>query len=167
MSAAEEAAKARARMEQVRREMIERRALRDRNGRAAHQRAHEALMKQGQIAEQVAKRLGELGRRRELAGGWATEKTDRDKDYLIGFGGEEERTVYRPAPPRAVHGPTAGIGALEDDEVEEPPSAPEPEPVVESAPEPEEPAVSRPAPARGRVDDDEDFSNQSSWMQRR
>jgi hypothetical protein len=167
MSALDKAAKARARMDQVRREMAERRALRARNGAAARDRARQNLMRQGPVAEQVAKRLGELGRRHRQAGGWATEKTERDKEYVLGFG-EEERNEFRPVRrPRIVTRP-GGIGSIEDDEAELAPE-PEPEPPAPptppTPPAPEAPAarqVRRPAP----IDDEEDFSNQSSWMRK-
>jgi hypothetical protein len=160
MSAHDKAAKARARMDQVRREMSERRALRARNGKATRERARDSLLKQGPVAEQVAKHLGELGRRRRQAGGWATEKTERDKDYIMGFGGEEERDAfaYRPAPRPQADPPPGGIGAFEYEDIE--PERPAP-------PAPEAPAARqprRPAHARTEFDDDDDFSNQSTWM---
>ena len=161
MTALDKAAKARARMDQVRREMSERRALRTRNGQAAREKARESLLKQGPVAEQVAKHLGELGRRRKQAGGWATEKTERDKDFIMGFGGEEDEQAegfaIRPARPQA-DPPPGGIGAIEDEATAPPPPAP---------PAPEAPAarqVRRPAPAREVLDDEDDFSNQSTWM---
>jgi hypothetical protein len=165
MSALDRAAKARARMDQVRREMGERRAMRIRNGRAAREKAQDSLMKQGPVAAQVAKHMGELGRRHKAAGGWATEKTERDKDYLLGFDGEEERSdefAYRPAARPQADTPPGGIGALEDEEVEaaaEPAPAPPP-----PAPEPPVRQVRRPAHAREELDDEDDYSNQSSWM---
>ncbi|MGH3760662.1 hypothetical protein [Actinophytocola sp.] len=165
MSALDKAAKARARMDQVRREMAERRALRVRNGRTAREKARDSLLKQGPVAEQVAKHLGELGRRRRQAGGWATEKTERDKNYIMGFGGEDEERreefAFRPAARPQADPRPGGIGAIEAEEAEAP------EPVPPPAPEPQ-PArqVRRPAPARDRevLDDEDDFSNQSSWM---
>jgi hypothetical protein len=159
MSALDKAARARARMDQTRREMSERRALRTRNGAAAREKARESLLKQGPVAEQVAKHLGELGRRRKQAGGWATEKTERDKDYIMGFEGDEERQdIYRPAQRPQADTPPGGIGAFPDDEVAPTPPTP---------PAPEAPAarqVRRPAHAREVLDDEDDFSNQSSWM---
>jgi hypothetical protein len=160
MSALDKAARARARMDQTRREMSERRALRTRNGAAAREKARESLLKQGPVAEQVAKHLGELGRRRKQAGGWATEKTERDKDYIMGFEGDEEREgVYRPAQRPQADTPPGGIGALPDDEVVR--DAPPPPPAPEA---PAARPVRRPAHAREVLDDEDDFSNQSSWM---
>lgn len=169
MTALDKAAKARARMDQVRREMSERRALRTRNGRAAQEKARESLLKQGPVAEQVAKHLGELGRRRRQAGGWATEKTERDKDYILGFGGEDEEPndefTFRPAQRQQADTPPGGIGVLEDDERAQhaEPAPPMPPPAPE-APVLRQPR--RPAPARDAevLDDEDDYSNQSSWM---
>jgi len=148
-------------MDQIRREMSERRALRARNGAAAREKARDSLLKQGPVAEQVAKHLGELGRRRKQAGGWATEKTERDKDYIMGFGDEEEKRdefAFRSGPRHAADQPPGGIGSLPDEETEQPPPTP---------PAPEAPAarqVRRPAHAREELDDEDDFSNQSTWM---
>ncbi|MFL6124024.1 MAG: hypothetical protein ACJ73U_30955, partial [Actinophytocola sp.] len=72
MGAFDVAAAARAKMAQVQREMADRRALRDRNFRQRREQALEAFKKQGPVMEQVAKHMGELGRRRKQAGGWAT-----------------------------------------------------------------------------------------------
>jgi hypothetical protein len=163
VSALDKAAKARARMDQVRREMSERRALRTRNGRATQEKARESLLKQGPVAAQVAKHMGELGRRRAAAGGWATEKTERDKDYLLGFDGEDEEQqgqelAFRPAPRPQADPPPGGLGAIEDEETE----APAPTP-----PAPEAPAARQPrhrAPEPEVLDDEDDYSNQSSWM---
>ncbi len=167
MSASEKAAKARARMDQVRREMAERRAMRVRNGRAIQDKARESLLRQGPVAAQVAKHMGELGRRRRAAGGWATEKTERDKDYILGIGADEDEQkpafAYRPAPrPQGGQAP-GGIGAIEDEEIEVEQSPPP------TPPAPEAPAarnVRRPAPPAA-FDDEDDFSNQSSWMRNR
>lgn len=166
MSAHEKAGRARARMDQVRREMGERRALRARNGRAARAKAQDNLKRQGPVAAQVAKHLGELGRRRQAAGGWATEKTERDKNYIMGFGGEDEsreQAAYRPAPRPQADLPPRGIGAIEEETAPPPPTEPTP-PTTQPAPTGRQ--VRRPAPARERqkFDDEDDFSNQSSWM---
>jgi hypothetical protein len=164
MSAHDRAAKARARMDQVRREMAERRALRTRKARATKERAVESLRKQGPVAAQVAKHLGELGRRRAQAGGWATEKTERDRSYVMGFGGEDEQPkqfTFRPSPPRPQTRP-GGIGSIEDDQppVPEPPPAPSP-------PAPPAQPPRRPVRQRSEIDDEDDFSNQSTWMRRK
>jgi hypothetical protein len=152
MSAHDRAAKARARMDQVRREMAERRALRARKARAAKESATENLKKQGPVAAQVAKHMGELGRRARMAGGWATDRTQRDTDYVMGFGADDDQPkptyTYRPPPQEAKPG---GIGYIE----EEPTPTPTPTP---TAP---------PRDQRDILDDEDDFSNQSSWMRKK
>lgn len=161
MSAHDRAAKARARMDQVRREMAERRALRARNARSAKERAQDNLRKQGPVAAQVAKHMGELGRRRAQAGGWATENIERDKSYVMGFGAEDEaqnQLTFRPSTPPREEPRPGGIGSIQDDP---PPPAPEPPPAPHAVPPP---PVRRPVREREVLDDEDDFSNQSTWM---
>jgi hypothetical protein len=172
MGAYDRAAAARAKMAQVQREMSERRALRDRNFTQKRAQSLEAFKKQGPVMAQVAKHMGELGRRRAQAGGWATEKTEQDKDFVMGFGFEDEEQKdpygYRP-PQRPSSGPDTppgGIGVIDDEDAR--PPMPPPAPEAPSAPAP--PAPARPAraprrPERQALDDEDDFSNQSSWMQ--
>ncbi len=177
MGAFDRAAAARAKMAQVQREMSERRALRDRNFRQKREQSQEAFKKQGPVMAQVAKHMGELGRRRAQAGGWATEKTERDKDFVLGFGFEDEDPSkdpynFRPtvqSRPAGTDTPPGGIGTLED---EEGPLRQAPPPTAPPAPEPP-PAPAPPTPPRGArrpvaqrevLDDEDDFSNQSSWM---
>jgi hypothetical protein len=171
MGAFDRAAAARAKMAQVQREMAERRALRDRNFRQKREQALEAFKKQGPAMAQVAKHMGELGRRRAQAGGWATEKTERDKDFVMGFGFEDEdprKDPYglRPAVPQRPAGtdtPPGGIGTLED-EGASPLTAPIPPPPPEP-PAPVTPPRSTRRPAEREVlDDEDDFSNQSTWL---
>ena len=174
MGAFDRAAAARAQMAQAQREMAERRALRDRNFRQRREQAVDAFRKQGPVMEQVAKHMGELGRRRAQAGGWATEKTERNKDFVMeGFGFEDEEPQKNPyefrATQRAADTPPGGIGVIDEDESPlraQPQSQPQPE--APPAPEPAPPARAprRPAP-RQELDDEDDFSNQSSWMQNR
>jgi len=173
MGAFDVAAAARAKMAQVQREMADRRALRDRNFLQRREQALDAFKKQGPVMEQVAKHMGELGRRRKQAGGWATEKTERDKDFVMGFGFEDEDPSKDPynfqVTRQGPDTPPGGIGTLEDDEAP-PQSAPTPPPAPEAPPAPAPPAPPRaprrPAP-RQELDDEDDFSNQSSWMQNR
>ncbi len=173
MGAYDRAAAARAKMAQVQREMSERRALRDRNFRQKREQALEAFKKQGPVMAQVAKHMGELGRRRAQAGGWATEKTEQDKNFVMGFAFEDEEQKdpygYRP-PPRPVRSdtPPGGIGTIEDEDAA--PPMPPPAPEAPPAPAPPAPpraprAARRPEPTE--LDDEDDFSNQSSWMQNR
>lgn len=177
MGAYDMAAKARAKMAQVQREMAERRALRDRNFVQRRAEALDSFKKQGPVMEQVAKHMGELGRRRKQAGGWATEKTERDRENVLGFGLEDEDTSKDPyhfqATRRAPDTPPGGIGTLDEDEsplMQSAPPTPPPAPEPPPAPAPEPPAPTRaprrPAP-RQELDDEDDFSNQSSWMQNR
>lgn len=173
MGAYDRAAAARAKMAQVQREMSERRALRDRNFRQKREQALESFKKQGPVMAQVAKHMGELGRRRAQAGGWATEKTEQDKDFVMGFGFEDEEQkdpyAYRPPQrPNRPDAPPGGIGMIE----EESSSAPMPPPAPEAPPAPAPPAPPRAAraprrPEPSELDDEDDFSNQSSWMQNR
>jgi hypothetical protein len=174
MGAFDVAAAARAKMAQVQREMADRRALRDRNFRQRREQALDSFKKQGPVMEQVAKHMGELGRRRKQAGGWATEKTERDRDNVMGFGLEDEDTSKDPydfqPTRRAADTPPGGIGTLADEEDSPLQSAPTPPPAPEAPPAPTPPAPTR-APrrpaARQELDDEDDFSNQSSWMQNR
>jgi hypothetical protein len=171
MGAHDRAAAARAKMAQVQREMSERRALRDRNFRQKREAAAETLKKQGPVMAQVAKHMGELGRRRAQAGGWATEKTEQDKDFVLGFGFEDEEQSKDPygyrTPQRPAHGdtPPGGIGGIDEDGA---PPMPPPAPEAPSAPAPPAPPKAPKPPRRPdrqALDDEDDFSNQSSWMQ--
>jgi hypothetical protein len=173
MGAFDRAAAARAKMAQVQREMADRRALRDRNFQQRREQAQDAFKKQGAVMEQVAKHMGELGRRRKQAGGWATDKTEQDKDFVMGFGFDDEDQPKDPYNIRAtqrVDTPPGGIGTLDDEDDSPLTSAPTPPPAPEAPPAPEPPAPPRtprrPAP-RADLDDEDDFSNQSSWMQNR
>ncbi len=169
MGAYDRAAAARAKMAQVQREMSERRALRDRNFTQKREQSLEAFKKQGPVMAQVAKHMGELGRRRAQAGGWATEKTEQDKDFVMGFGfeDEEQKDPYGYRPPQRPSGPDippGGLGAIDDDKPPMPPPAPEAPPAPAPPAPPRAPRASR-RPERQALDDEDDFSNQSSWMQ--
>ena len=176
MGALDRAAAARAKMAQVQREMSERRALRDRNFRQKREQSQEAFKKQGPVMAHVAKHMNELNKRRTQAGGWATEKTEQDKDFVMGFGFDDEDPSKDPynyrgavqARPSGTDTPPGGIGALEDDDtpVRQGPPTPPPAPEAPPAPPPPTPprGTRRPAPAREVLDDEDDFSNQSSWM---
>jgi hypothetical protein len=175
MGAYDKAAAARAKMAQVQREMAERRSLRDRNFRAKREQSLEAFKKQGPVMAQVAKHMGELGRRRAQAGGWATEKTERDKDFVMGFGFEDEdpskdpynyRAVIPQRPAGTDDTAPGGIGVIDEEEQQQR-EAPAPPPAQEPAapPTPTPPRPARRAPVgREALDDEDDFSNQSSWM---
>jgi hypothetical protein len=176
MGAHDRAAAARAKMAQVQREMSERRALRDRNFRQKREQSLDAFKTQGPVMAQVAKHMGELGRRRAQAGGWATEKTEQDKDFVMGFGFEDEDPSkdpynYRAAVPQRPAGtdtPPGGIGVIDDEDsaAHEAPPTPPPAPEAPPAPAPPPPprAARRPPAQREVLDDEDDYSNQSSWM---
>ncbi|MFC4853293.1 hypothetical protein [Actinophytocola glycyrrhizae] len=172
MGAHDRAAAARAKMAQVQREMAERRALRDRNLTQKRAQSLEAFKKQGPVMAQVAKHMGELGRRRAQAGGWATEKTEQDKDFVMGFGFEDEEQSkdpygYRPPQrPASTDTPPGGIGVIDDEAPPMPPPAPE-APSAPAPPAPPRPPRGPRRPERQELDDEDDFSNQSSWMQNR
>jgi hypothetical protein len=168
MGMRDRAALAMARMDQVRREMSERRSLRQRNTQAVRAKAQEAMrsMRDRMPAMmETAKRAVEVAQHREQAGGWATTKTDRDRDNVMGFGVEEEAAGYRPPPPPApapAPGPRPFVpdDAEPDEQPAEPPRpAPPPPPrPVRSAP------PARPQRPATELDDEDDFSNQSTWM---
>jgi hypothetical protein len=181
MGAFDRAAAARAKMAQVQREMSERRALRDRNFRQKREQSLDSFKKQGPVMAQVAKHMGELGRRRQQAGGWATEKTERDKEYVMeGFGFEDDDRAkdpydFRGAVPQRPSGqdtvdeedggsPLARSTQQHSQPPTPPPSAPEPPPAA-PAPAPAAPPRAARRPERRDLDDEDDFSNQSSWMQ--
>lgn len=169
MGAHDLAAAARAKMAQVQREMSERRALRDRNMTQKREQSREAFKKQGPVMAQVAKHMGELGRRRAQAGGWATEKTEQDKDFVMGFGfeDEEQKDPYGYRPPQRPAGPDTppgGIGTIDDETPPMPPPAPEAPPAPAPPAPPRAPRAPR-RPERQALDDEDDFSNQGSWMQ--
>lgn len=160
------------RLSQITREMSDRRALRDRNTETARDQSRQNLQAQGQVAEKVAKHLGELGRRQRAANGWATEKTLTEKQVVMGFGPEEDEqpdefakyTVSStPLPP--AHVEPAQPAPEERQEPQQrkyspavaPPPAPEPEPTPPPQP------TRRPRHRRAESFDDDDFSN-NSWM---
>ncbi len=149
MGAQERAMAARARMDQVRREQAQRRDLRHRNLQETRAKAMADLRALGPVLEQNVKQADEVSRRREQAGGWATQKIDSDKNFHMAFDLDGE------GPPKPAYQLP-------------PPVAPEPVPPAAAAaaePPPSEPAPSsRPARQREVLDDEDDFSNQSSWM---
>jgi hypothetical protein len=134
-------------MDAAAREQDEQRGLRERRVAEAETQAREGLKQELGAAQKYAEHMDELNKRKQSAGGWATEKTlaDKGRESLMQFGGEDEE------PP-----PTDSFAAYSA------PSAapPRPEPV----PEPPAPA---PEPKRGRharpVEDDDDFSS-TSWL---
>ena len=139
-------------MDAAAREQDEQRGLRERRVAEAETQAREGLKNELAAAQKYAEHMDELNKRKQSAGGWATEKTlaDKGRESLMEFGVEDEeadtgRTPY-PAPSYGTPVPAAAV-------------APQPEPPVPpAAPEP---------PKRGRharpVEDEDDFSS-TSWL---
>ncbi|UOX86564.1 hypothetical protein MUY14_33125 [Amycolatopsis sp. FBCC-B4732] len=138
-------------MDAAAREQDEQRGLRDRHVAEAKEQASAGLQREMAAAQKYAEHMDELNKRKQSAGGWATEKTlaDKSRESLMEFGVQDEEadtgyTAY-PTPSYGTPVPAA--------------VAPRPEPVPEPpAPEP---------PRRGRharqPDDDDDFSS-TSWL---
>jgi len=153
MGAQEKAMAARARMDQVRREATERRALRQRNLQETRAKAMAGLRELGPALQQNIKQADEVSRRREQAGGWVSEKIDSDKNFVMAFDVDGEgppKPVYQPPPPPVAPEPNR-FGVVEDE-------VPAPAPAAAEQP------PSRPVRQREVLDDEDDFSNQSSWM---
>lgn len=154
MGAQEKAMAARARMDQVRREATERRALRQRNLQETRAKAMADLRALGPALEQNIKQADEVSRRREQAGGWASEKIDSDKNFVMAFDFDGEgppKPTYQPPPPPVAPEPNQ-FGVVEDEAAKPAPAAAEQSP------------PSRPIRQREVLDDEDDYSNQSSWM---
>ncbi|MEU0796729.1 hypothetical protein ABZ342_42265 [Amycolatopsis sp. NPDC005961] len=151
MSSAEERYRAAiSTMDAAAREQDEQRGLRERRVAEAEKQAREGLKNELAAAQKYAEHMDELTKRKESAGGWATEKTlaDKGRESLMEFGVEDEeadtgRTPY-PTPSYGTPLPAA--------------AAARPEPVPEPAPEPSK---------RGRharqIEDEDDFSS-TSWL---
>lgn len=167
------------------REQSDRRALRDRQGEELKARSQEYMTKQVQAAERYVQHRRELGKRKDEAGGWATEKTLADKSHVMGFGPENpeetaaagyaQYTAPVPVAP-SVPGPATAVPpAPASGGWQEPPSPPVPEapttPTTPAAPAtPATPAAEKPTSprrpgrhARPQESFDDDFSN-NSWM---
>ncbi|MEQ0562980.1 hypothetical protein ABJI51_28205 [Amycolatopsis sp. NEAU-NG30] len=138
-------------MDAAAREQDEQRGLRERRVAEATEQARAGLQQEMGAAQKYAEHMDELNKRKQSAGGWATEKTlaDKSRESLMEFGVEDEEadtgyTAY-PTPSYGTPAPAA--------------VAPRPEPAPEpAAPEP---------PRRGRharqPDDEDDFSS-TSWL---
>jgi hypothetical protein len=125
------------RMDQMRAEMAERRALRERRGAEIRASSAASLTQHAAAVRQAARDLGERARRQRAAGGWSTSSTDRDRN------------------------PTLGLGIQDHDDPPPPPAPPPPAPVVPERTAP--PAARRRPRPRGPEGDDDDFSGHS-WM---
>jgi hypothetical protein len=152
MSSAEERYRAAiSTMDAAAREQDEQRGLRERRVAEAETQAREGLKNELGAAQKYAEHMDELNKRKQSAGGWATEKTlaDKGRESLMQFGAEDEDSTPTNSFP-AYPAPAA--------------AAPRPEPV----PVPELPAPApEPQRPRGRharpVEDDDDFSS-TSWL---
>jgi hypothetical protein len=139
-------------MDAAAREQDEQRGLRERRVAEAETQAREGLKNELAAAQKYAEHMDELNKRKQSAGGWATEKTlaDKGRESLMEFGvlDEEADTGRTPYPT-----PSYGIPVA---------APPRPEPV----PEPPVPPAPQP-PQRGRharpVEDDDDLSS-TSWL---
>ncbi|SFW45754.1 hypothetical protein [Amycolatopsis australiensis] len=136
-------------MEAAAREQDEQRGLRERRVAEAEAQAREGLKQELAAAQKYAEHMDELNKRKQSAGGWATEKTlaDKSRESLMEFGVQDEEagTGYPNYPTPSYGTPVT--------------AAPRPEPAPEPpAPEP---------PRRGRharqPDDEDDFSS-TSWL---
>lgn len=140
-------------MDAAAREQDEQRGLRERRVAEAEAQSREGLKNELAAAQKYAEHMDELNKRKQSAGGWATEKTlaDKGRESLMEFGVEDEEAATGRTPY-----PTPSYGtpvAAAPQPVPEPPAPP-----VAPAPEP---------PKRGRharqVEDEDDFSS-TSWL---
>jgi hypothetical protein len=137
-------------MEAAAREQDEQRGLRERRLAEAQQQVREGMRQELAAAQKYAEHMDELNKRKQSAGGWATEKTlaDKSRESLMEFGvhDEEADTGYTNYPTPAYG--TPAVAASPEPAPEPPPAAPEP-------------------PRRGRharqPDDEDDFSS-TSWL---
>jgi hypothetical protein len=161
MGVRDRAALAIARMDQTRREMAERRAMRDRNTQALRARTSKAMRDRVPGMIEAAKQAANVAQRRGQAGGWATTNTDRDRHFIMGFGLEDENTGgYRPPAAPAARPPASAFAEVE--EAQRPVQPAQTPPPAAPTPPPARPARERPTAVE--LDDEDDFSNQSSWL---
>ncbi|MGW5716674.1 hypothetical protein ACWEVP_10970 [Amycolatopsis sp. NPDC003865] len=138
-------------MDAAAREQDEQRGLRERRVAEAETQAREGLKNELAAAQKYAEHMDELNKRKQSAGGWATEKTlaDKGRESLMEFGVQDEEadTGYTAYPTPSYGTPVPAAAA-----------PPAPEPPAPPAPEP---------PKRGRharqPDDEDDFSS-TSWL---
>ncbi|MEV4149062.1 hypothetical protein AB0J40_35760 [Amycolatopsis sp. NPDC049691] len=136
-------------MDAAAREQDEQRGLRERRVAEAETQAREGLKNELAAAQKYAEHMDELNKRKQSAGGWATEKTlaDKGRESLMEFGVQDEEadTGYTAYPTPSYGTPVQA-------------APPAPEPPAPPAPEP---------PKRGRharqPDDEDDFSS-TSWL---
>ncbi|WP_328645913.1 hypothetical protein OHS58_41210 [Amycolatopsis sp. NBC_00348] len=142
-------------MDAAAREQDEQRGLRERRVAEAETQAREGLKNELGAAQKYAEHMDELNKRKQSAGGWATEKTlaDKGRESLMQFGGEDEDSTPTNSFPAA---PALAATAPRPEPVTEPVPAPEPPP---PAPEPQRPRGRHARP----VEDEDDFSS-TSWL---
>jgi hypothetical protein len=153
------------------REQSDRRALRDRQGEERKARSQEYMKKQVQAAERYVQHRRELGKRKDEAGGWATEKTLADKSNVMGFGPEDAEETpaggyaqYTAQVPVAPSVPVPAVPPPAAGGWQEPPSPAVPDAPAAPAVEEAKPPRRRPGRhARPPESFDDDFSN-NSWM---
>ncbi|MEU4254422.1 hypothetical protein AB0F15_44230 [Amycolatopsis sp. NPDC026612] len=139
-------------MEAAAREQDEQRGLRERRVAEAQAEARAGMQQELAAAQKYAEHMDELNKRKQSAGGWATEKTlaDKSREALMEFGVHEEEadTGYTNYPTPSYGTPAAAVPPRPEPAPEPPPAAPEP-------------------PRRGRharpLDDEDDFSS-TSWL---
>ena len=152
MGAQERAAAAVSRMDQVRREMAERRALRHRHRAEIREQVRDSATRNAPVIAQAVKELDDVARRRKLAGGWATEKIDRADRHVLGLGIQADDQARTPD-----HRPPAVT----------PRHSAEPTPADDQPPA-RHSTVERPRrPARPPAIEDEDDLSNHSWMTNR
>jgi hypothetical protein len=141
-------------MDAAAREQDEQRGLRERRVAEAQEQARTGLQREMGAAQKYAEHMDELNKRKQSAGGWATEKTlaDKGRESLMQFGAEDEEadTGYTNYPTPSYGTPAPAAVAPRPEPAPEPPAAPAPEP-----------------PRRGRharpIEDEDDFSS-TSWL---
>jgi hypothetical protein len=136
-------------MDAAAREQDEQRGLRERRVAEAETQAREGLKQELGAAQKYAEHMDELNKRKQSAGGWATEKAlaDKNRESLMEFGVEDETE-----PTNSFANYAAPSAALP-----RPEPAPEPPPAPPAAAEPRRGRHARP------VEDDDDFSS-TSWL---
>lgn len=140
-------------MDAAAREQDEQRGLRERRVAETQEQVRTGMQQELAAAQKYAEHMDELNKRKQSAGGWATEKTlaDKSRESLMAFGVEDEEadTGYTNYPTPSYGTPAAAVVPPRPEPAPEPPAA---------APEP---------PRRGRharqPDDDDDFSS-TSWL---
>src|SRR2546423_3832196 len=116
-------------MDAAAREQDEQRGLRERRVAEAEAQARDGLKQELAAAQKYAEHMDELNKRKQSAGGWATEKTlaDKSRESLMEFGVQDEEadTGYTNYPTPSYGTPAPAAVAPPPEPAPEPP-APEP-----------------------------------------